>query len=83
MIRLNYKMLYRAPDHPGVMNATAIELRDGSVFVGAVTDANGGEWLAVRVGPTNSVISPYLDERDAHLLMTALRHAAAVHGWQL
>jgi hypothetical protein len=83
MIRLNYRKLYGSLDQPGLINATAIELRDGSVFVGAVVDNNGGEWLAVRCASTGSVVVPYLDERDAYLLMTALRHAAAVHGWQL
>ena len=83
MIRLNYSKLYGQAGVPGVHNATQLDMVDGSLFVAAVVDGNGAPWLAVRCGDLNGVVTPYLNEGQAHVFVSALRRAAAVHGWQL
>lgn len=83
MIRVNYLQMMGEDDDGAVANVTVLDLRDGVVFTGAVVDANGGQWVALRSGPASAVATPFLDERDFRLLCQALRKAAAAHGWRV
>lgn len=67
-------------------NAKSLDVRDGAVFVCAVTGAKGRQGIAISAyGDSGGQlpIAATLDEHDLLCVLTALREAAAAHGWSV
>jgi hypothetical protein len=62
-------------------NFTMLDVYDGVVFVGAVTDRNGKQLLAMRAGDGSGAgVVAMLDQDDVYKLQQALAWACQAHG---
>lgn len=62
-----------------VANVTMLDFRDGLGFVGALTDRDGRELVAIQIGGGLNSIA-ILDQIDVGKLQEALAYAVEAHG---